>query len=85
VRSAKFQPDIPAFATMTPATERTHDWTSRHTGVVIDTREGMLTRHGLDDLTHLMGACPASVLAMLPDPTLIHGERRNTELMWHRA
>jgi hypothetical protein len=32
-----------------------------------------------------LGACPASVLARRPDPTLIHGERRNAKLMWHRA
>jgi hypothetical protein len=32
-----------------------------------------------------LGVCPASVLARRPDPTLIHGERRNAILMWHRA
>jgi hypothetical protein len=86
VRSAKLQPDIPAFATMTPATERTHDWTGAQTGVVIEyPRRHAYARHGLDDLTRLLGACPASVLARRPDPTPIHGEGRNAKLMWHRA
>ena len=38
---------------MTPATEWTHDWTGGQTGVVIDTREDMLTRAMASTIPHV--------------------------------